>query len=174
MAFVRELDGEAVLVVSNLTADASGAMTLGLPPGLIAPGDHTLVDVLKGGTSDVTATGSSLSGLDIGPHQTQIFALSTVTSADESQAANRLALHAPAPNPARGSARIAFETPTAGRVLIEAFDVLGRRVSLVVDGTFAAGPHEVTVSTDALAPGAYLLRLSQNGRQATQQFVVVR
>lgn len=174
MAFVRELDGEAVLVVSNLAADASGTMTLGLPPGVLAEGPHTLVDLLGGSTYTVTATGSSLSGLSIGGYQTRIFALSTVTSSDESPHTGSLQLHAPAPNPARGSARIAFEASTAGRVLIEAFDVLGRRVSVVADGTFSAGSHEVLLATDALAPGAYLVRLSQNGRQTTQQLVVIR
>ncbi len=175
MAFVRELDGEAVLVVSNLAPEASETMTLGLVPGLIAEGSHTLTDLLGGAASEVTVAASgSLSGLRLDGYQTRVFALSTATGVGELGVAQTLELHAPAPNPARGSARVAFETDASGHVVLEAFDVLGRRVALLADDTFGPGAHEVTLSTDALAPGAYLIRLRQGGRHATQQLVVVR
>jgi len=83
------------------------------------------------------------------------------------------------PNPVRGSARFAFEQPTAGRVRLSLHDLAGRRVCVLADGEFAAGAHPLAWDGRAgdgspLAPGAYLARLETGGGVATARFVVVR
>jgi hypothetical protein len=71
-----------------------------------------------------------------------------------------VALSAPWPNPAVGTARLAIELPAAGRATLLLYDVVGREVARLVDAEHAAGRHEVAFPTSALAAGLYMVRLS--------------
>jgi hypothetical protein len=48
------------------------------------------------------------------------------------------------PNPFNSETIISFALPTATRVTLEVFDVLGRRVTMLADRNFAAGRHSLT------------------------------
>jgi hypothetical protein len=63
-----------------------------------------------------------------------------------------LALAPPAPNPAQGSLRLAFDLPRAMRVRLVVVDVQGRVVATLAEGDLGAGRHERT--WDGLAVGA--------------------
>lgn len=68
------------------------------------------------------------------------------------------------PNPARGAMRFLFSTATTGPVELDVYDLAGRTVARLVDGTLAAGAHVVPWSgvSASLAtgrPGAYFARL---------------
>jgi hypothetical protein len=69
--------------------------------------------------------------------------LGSVRIGDE--AARSLSLRI-APNPARGAASITFSNPKSGLVRIAAFDVSGREVGVVSEGTYPSGTHTVTWS----------------------------
>lgn len=68
-----------------------------------------------------------------------------VTDAQEgiTMSQNEYALQQNAPNPFNPSTSITFVSQARSFVRIEIYDVLGRRVKLLVDGTFGAGPHQV-------------------------------
>ncbi len=83
-------------------------------------------------------------------------------------------LRAVLPNPAANSATVAFELPASAGVRLAVYDVLGRRVALVVDGPTAAGTHAATIRTDGLTPGVYVVRLEVDGRAQARQFTVSR
>ncbi len=48
---------------------------------------------------------------------------------------------------------------TFGTVRLVVYDVLGRQVRVLLDGTREAGAHEVVFVTDGLPSGTYLYRL---------------
>ena len=85
-----------------------------------------------------------------------------------------LALGAPAPNPVRGATTLTVDVPTAGRVRMDLFDVLGRRVAVLADGEMPAGRHEVRIEARSLAPGVYVVRLTAGGRAVSRRVTVVR
>lgn len=62
------------------------------------------------------------------------------------------------PNPSRGAARVGVTLPEAADVSVDVFDVLGRRVSLLVPGRLPAGVHTFTLDA-RLAAGVYVVRL---------------
>ncbi len=64
------------------------------------------------------------------------------------------------PNPARGEAVATLVLAEAGAVRVEAYDVLGRRVAVLHDGSLAAGRHEVSWALAGVAPGVYVVRVS--------------
>ena len=84
------------------------------------------------------------------------------------------------PNPFRSVSTIQYALPRAERVVIEVFDVVGRRVATLVDEDVEAGFHSVVwdgrgASGGAdLASGVYIYRLRAGSFTATQRAVLVR
>lgn len=115
----------------------------------------------------VTATGLAPSGQ---------FALAStsVPVAVETDPVSALALTV-TPNPAQGPIELTFELAEAGSVELAVYDLLGRRMASVLEGTvYLPGVHEVTLDASAWAPGVYLIRLVASGEPATQRLTVVR
>ena len=86
------------------------------------------------------------------------FDFGTAVAADDARP-GPVRLLPPAPNPFRGSTDVRFALGAASAVRVEAFDVLGRSV-LHVEDSFGAGDHAVALDGRALAPGAYVVRLT--------------
>ena len=84
------------------------------------------------------------------------------------------ALEAPRPNPARGAATLRYALPAAGTVRVEAFDLLGRRVAVLVDGARPAGWHEARLDASRLGAGVYVVRMTAGTFSAAQRVTVVR
>lgn len=83
------------------------------------------------------------------------------------------------PNPARGSASVAFALPTAGHARLELFDVRGRRVRTLVDGPRPAGAHVARwdgrdESGAPAAAGVYFLRLEAAGATRGGRLALLR
>jgi glycosidase len=78
------------------------------------------------------------------------------------------------PSPAREAARLRYGVAEAGPVRVEVFDVLGRRVALVVDEVQAPGTYSADLDTGALPAGTYVVRLTAGRAVQTRPFVVAR
>jgi hypothetical protein len=59
------------------------------------------------------------------------------------------------PNPFNAQTQIKYALPEASHVLIEIFDLLGRRVATVVNQDMPAGYHETTWNTQGISSGVY-------------------
>lgn len=78
------------------------------------------------------------------------------------------------PSPASDRATVAFDVERPGRVVMEIFDLLGRRVAAPVDGHYVPGAYRVPVDLSALAPGAYVFRLATGQVARGGPMVIVR
>jgi hypothetical protein len=78
------------------------------------------------------------------------------------------------PQPIQDDVRFQFDLPAPGPVVIEVFDVAGRRAAEPIQGTWPAGPHEITWNARGLGPGIYLARLTAGGGQAIARAIRVR
>jgi hypothetical protein len=83
------------------------------------------------------------------------------------------------PNPARGPARIRFAIPSSDHVSLAIFDPQGRRVRSLLDGSMAAGEHEVIWDgNDAEgrkpATGLYFYRLRTSDRSLSGSIFSIR
>ena len=63
------------------------------------------------------------------------------------------------PNPFNPATAITYAVPTAGRVRLAVYDLLGREVAVLVDGLRQPGTHTATFDAGDLASGTYLYRL---------------
>ena len=63
------------------------------------------------------------------------------------------------PNPFNPITTIRFDIPEAMPVRLEVYDMLGRVVSVLVDGDLSPGTHEVSFDAGTLSSGMYIYRL---------------
>lgn len=78
------------------------------------------------------------------------------------------------PNPFNPVTQIAFSLPDAMPVQLAIYDVLGRRVALLVDGLLPAGTHTARLDASALASGTYFYRLETPQGVRTRTMILVK
>ena len=78
------------------------------------------------------------------------------------------------PNPFNPSTEIEFQVAAFGRARLAVYDLLGREVSLLVDGTLDPGLHTVRFDAANLASGVYIYRLATQGHTATRTMLLMR
>ncbi|MEX0748291.1 MAG: T9SS type A sorting domain-containing protein, partial [Rhodothermales bacterium] len=78
------------------------------------------------------------------------------------------------PNPFSSSAVLEFSTGRAGHVLVELYDLLGRRAAVVSDGFLPAGPHVEQFTTNGLAAGPYVLVVRTEDARIVRPISVIR
>lgn len=78
------------------------------------------------------------------------------------------------PNPFNPQTTIAFEVPQASPVRLLIFDMLGREVRTLVDGTLPAGRHEVLFDATNLPSGTYLYRLETPQHAFTKTLTLLK
>jgi hypothetical protein len=64
------------------------------------------------------------------------------------------------PNPFTGQTRLHFDLAQSANVRIEAYDLSGRLLDVLLDGRHGAGTHEVEWKPDGLPGGVYIIRLT--------------
>ena len=78
------------------------------------------------------------------------------------------------PNPFNPVTTIRYATPTPGRVHLAVFDMLGRRVAVLVDEQQAAGQYEVRFDAQGLPSGAYIYRMTGDGFTQTRKLILLK
>lgn len=78
------------------------------------------------------------------------------------------------PNPFNPTTTIRFGLPLEENVRLEVFDVLGRQVTTLASGVYAAGTHSVQFDGRSLASGVYLVRMQSGRRVQTMKMLLVK
>ncbi len=78
------------------------------------------------------------------------------------------------PNPFNSSTLIRFALPQASDVRLEIFNILGQRVTTLVDGKLKAGIYGIRWDAARVASGIYFSRISSNGTAKTQQMTLLK
>ena len=78
------------------------------------------------------------------------------------------------PNPFNPSTTITYSLPSASRVQLRVYDVLGRQVAVLADGDMDAGTHQIEFDAAHLASGVYLYQLVAQGFTQNRSMLVVR
>ncbi|GIV61502.1 MAG: hypothetical protein KatS3mg044_0368 [Rhodothermaceae bacterium] len=86
----------------------------------------------------------------------------------------RFALHQNFPNPFNPQTTIRYELARSGRVALEVFDLLGRRVATLVNGEQPAGTFTVTFDARDLASGVYVYRLTAGSQVMTRTMLLMK
>jgi hypothetical protein len=78
------------------------------------------------------------------------------------------------PNPSNGPATLVYRLPEASDIQLFAFDILGRRVSVVVDGSLGPGTHTAIWDASNLPPGIYVLELRADGQRHVRTLTIAQ
>lgn len=82
------------------------------------------------------------------------------------------------PNPFNSSTQVVMELPESGRLHVTVYDILGRKVTTLFDGTVAAGLKRLSwdASQDGqpVASGTYILHAELNNRKLDRRVTLVR
>lgn len=78
------------------------------------------------------------------------------------------------PNPFNPTTSISFGLPVEAYVKLNVFDVQGRLVETLVDGSLTAGHHRLNFDGAKLGSGVYFYRLESNNRQLIGKMMLLR
>lgn len=78
------------------------------------------------------------------------------------------------PNPFNPSTTIRYALPERARVTLSVFNLLGQRVSLLVDEEVSPGYHEVNFAGNNFASGAYICVLKAAGHMQARRMLLIR
>lgn len=78
------------------------------------------------------------------------------------------------PNPFNPSTEIQFALDTAGEARLEVFDMLGRRVLVLLDEELASGHHVVRFDASEVASGLYIYRLTSGNQTQSRTMAVLK
>ncbi len=106
------------------------------------------------------------------PLGTFTFRLLSTVSNEEVVPVSAFALDALAPNPATSRSAFQLHLDQSQSVRIDVFDILGRRIETLHEGTLAAGIHPFALDVSRLARGLYMVRARGAEAQVTRRLVV--
>ena len=78
------------------------------------------------------------------------------------------------PNPFNPSTTIRFALPRPAELMLELFDITGRRVAVLAEGRFRAGEHKVVWGGSDTASGVYLYRLRAGEVSITRSLTLIK
>lgn len=98
--------------------------------------------------------------------------LTSAASSEQQRAPAALSLRQNYPNPFNPTTSISFDIPSQSRVTLAVYDLLGREVAHLIDGTLNAGTHIVLFDGSTLASGVYFYRLAAGNVVRTKRMVL--
>lgn len=79
------------------------------------------------------------------------------------------------PNPFNPATQITYEIPEAGAVVLDVYDVAGRRVAILVDeNDHPRGSFTVEFSAEGLSSGVYIARLKSGGKTVSEKMTLIK
>ena len=78
------------------------------------------------------------------------------------------------PNPFNPVTTIPYNVAREADVRIEVFDILGRRVQVLVNSTMAPGTYNVQFNGARYASGVYLIRMTADGQQHVRKMMLIK
>jgi len=85
---------------------------------------------------------------------------------------NEFAVHPNYPNPFRARTTVQVDLPEAADVRMVMYDILGREVAVIVNGSMPAGRHLVQIDGERLSSGMYLVRTEAGAHNTTLRLVL--
>lgn len=92
---------------------------------------------------------------------------------------DRFLLHQNYPNPFNPTTNISFELPEHGKVMLAIYNILGKKVKIIIDDEMSAGIHTMVWDSrdqngSAVASGIYFYRLETSSESLTRKMVLLK
>jgi len=98
----------------------------------------------------------------------------TIIEPNDGQAPRGFKLYQNYPNPFNPKTVISYQLPSAGKVSLNVYNLLGEKKASLVNEIQSAGKHSVSFNGAALASGIFFYRLQANGFSKIKKMVLAR
>ena len=78
------------------------------------------------------------------------------------------------PNPFNPTTKIDFAIPEDNKVLLEVYDINGRKISTLIDKNIQKGYHSIVWNGSDYSSGVYFIRMASGGYVSTNKVVLVK
>ncbi len=102
------------------------------------------------------------------------FHITSVSEEESEQIADEFKLLQNYPNPFNQGTVISFVLPVQSHVVIEVYDILGKKVTTIVDEVFEKGTSRINWNAYGLTSGTYIYRLRAGEKIASQKILLVK
>lgn len=92
----------------------------------------------------------------------------------QSEIPNAYKLYAAYPNPFNPTTQIEFDMRQAGHVSVNVYNLLGQRVTTLINGNVTQGQHSVVFDAQNLPSGMYIYRMETNGFNEQKKMMLVK
>ena len=167
----------------TIIIEGNGSVELNPPPVGKTYDPNTVVQMtavpdsgyeFKEWKGDVTGTENPASvTMDDNKTVTAVFQLGTGI-ADDQNVPLKYALYQNFPNPFNPSTTIGFDLKEGGRVTLEIYDVLGRKVATVIDKRMKAGRYKIVFYSPKLSSGVYFYKINAGKFSAIKKMLLVK
>lgn len=117
-------------------------------------------------------TGYSIDGAKI--VRFNVNSISSVKEIKNDFIPNTLVLEQNYPNPFNPSTKINFSLPNSGNVRLEVFNLLGEKVTMLIDEFLNSGNYETEFNVDNISSGIYLYKLSAGEIVQTKKMILLK
>lgn len=97
-----------------------------------------------------------------------------VSTEEEAGKVEEFSLSQNYPNPFNPNTEIAFNISKAGVTTLKVYDMLGREVATLINGTLNSGTHSITFDASYLSSGIYLYKLTSQGQQMIRKMTLLK
>lgn len=190
-AAMDEGAADALLIDYSTSTDDTGWTTAGLEEHrLELSGDYELYQIYFSGIPDVDNNpdfkirirfdGDDMSADDGNRVTFNNFSVQTSPTDptniyyDDEINVTKIALRQNFPNPFNPNTIIQYDIPSGNKVRLEVFDMMGRRVAVLVDEQKPAGTHQVNFDASQLSSGVYMYRLDVANTQYSRMMTLIK
>jgi len=78
------------------------------------------------------------------------------------------------PNPFNSTTKIKFRIANSGTAVFEIFDILGRKIAVLINGMLQPGIYEIHYNADNLTSGIYFYKLTANNFSITKKMLLIK
>ena len=162
----------------------NGTLNISLINGYVpAVGDSFIVLTTTGSVTDSFETVNVTQGLFVDVHNNSnnvvvvIDSVGTIVSVNDptdGQKVTSYALEQNYPNPFNPSTKIIFAIPIASSVRLDVYNILGEKISTLLNTELGAGRHEVNFDARNLASGTYIYRIQAGSFVQTKKMLLLK
>ncbi len=96
------------------------------------------------------------------------------TSNENEEVPSNFSLEQNYPNPFNPETNISFSIPASGKVTLEVWDIMGRKVKTLIDSNLTMGEHSINFNATNLSSGMYLYRLQYENQVSIRKMTVIK